>query len=297
MSFKSLERSLLAIGLLSSFNSSAVEVSDHLTITLAHLDNVGPSWFEEDEISSSFIDVDYEKNFSKKVNLKQAISVGLLLGGRYYDNYPCDHFSFGIEARGSHRFGLGFNKTTMSLGWSLRHKNFENSSQNVTNSRVLSNLKRNINDRVSISAQLAKEWQIPDNSSARALHNGQAIGRPADALDQDWVELTLGAEIVIDQLWSMPLVFSFIDGDLENISRLRQRGIENASAVANDPSLGANWFVYRYDGKATFAEIAADRLLGDGSTVKFSISHIDAEANRVIDYNRTAFSVSWQKNW
>ncbi len=287
----------MAIGLMSSFNSHAVEVSDHLTITLAHLDNVGPSWFEEDEISSSFIDVDYAKKFSKEVNLKQIVSVGLLFGGRYYDNYPCDHVSFGIDTRGSHRFGLGFNKTTMSLGWSIRHKNYESSIQNVTNSRVSGSLSRNINDRVSINAELAKEWQVPDNSSEVALRNGQVVERPADALDQDWIELTLGAEVIIDQLWSMPLTLSFIDGDLENISRFRQRGIDNATAVANDPSLGANWFVYRYDGKATLAEIAADRLLDDGSTIKFSVSYTDAEANRVIDYNRTAFAISWQKNW
>lgn len=273
------------------------EATNNMEISASYIDNIGLASNESDIMSDTMIELQANRTYRETVGISQILSYGIDFSARDYQDYPCDRITFGLQASYEKKLGLGFDKPRLSVSWNGSRNIYAVDSINGYSSELSLRLSKPINERLDTAVSISKNWEIPDNSP-------NTIGLPAsensiasDALNQESITLQVSAEYFATEHWSFPVSLSYLDGDLASIGRLRQKYLTYADAIANDEGLGPDWFLYRSSGKAWSANLAASRLLADGSLLNLEFGYTDASTRGNIKYDRHSFSVSWIKNW
>jgi len=280
-----------------SYKALGVETTNGLNISTSYIDNIGLANLEDDRISDTMVELEASRTYRHITGTSQALFYGIDFSARDYQDYPCDRVTFGLQFGYEKKFGLGFDKPRLSVSWSGSRNIYAIDSLNGYSSELAVRLSKPINERLDTSILISKNWEIPDNSPDTFGLPESASNIPSDALNQETFNLSVSAEYYASQHWSFPVSLNYLNGDLASIARLRQSNLAYADAVSNDEGLGPDWFVYRSKGNAWSANIAASRLLKNGSLLNFEFGYTEASVRGNIKYDQQSITVSWVKNW
>jgi len=291
-------RSLLPMMCLAHTGSaSATQVANSFNVSVSQTDNVGSTWIEQDQINDLFVAAELKRSFRKTLGISQKLNYAIAIGGKHYQDFPRSRFNLSAQLGYEKKLGLGFDKPTVGFNWSGTQQFYESSRQNTFNSRFALSYTRPINEVLDFAVELASEWQIPNGQNSVQDPELQIFGLPSNSLDRRWTELKFSSEVFLNSVWSLPLSVSYLDGDLENVSRLRASILNLADAAFRDESLDATQFIYRYDGQAWSTSVAASRLLQNGSTLNFGVNYTLAENPENTSYNQASVSLTWATAW
>lgn len=255
---------------------------DLATETLAN-SNLPRALESSDEFADSGLRAEAHAGYRWQPGEFTGLSAGAAVSRSQYLRYSgVSNTEIRLDARLSHKFGIGSHVPVASLALAVSRAQFNNEIRDAWNYSSALILNQRVGNRLGLALELRYDYTDGDHNKPKP-----GIGKPGSAWDQRSWNLGLQAEWDLNEVSWLSLRHEFRSGDIVSSGLPYARVAGAAKAITLDTAFGAHTVAYRIDARTNGLAFDFNRVIGRSGTVYVGVEHQETRGTMDIDYGVT----------